>query len=479
MPSSPESTTARHTSSIWLILVAAAAVVGMILLLDSIRWSSATYDEAVLPAVAAHWWRSGEQATITRHGLATHILEAPAGARIVDARTAGPSRADRRPDWPSAGIAATGSRRLALDLAGSFWLCAAWSRRLYGPRAMALAAWLFALSPNLIAHGGLVTMELPLLASTPPCSFCSGPTWKPAVDAGSGLRGLGGPAFSCKFTTVLFPPILGVIWWLDGWRRDGWRGLFQVTRQVALGMAGYVLVLLLADLAITGFAVLTPSRSTGDHPTINALFGGVLAGWIASLYETPVPQDWVGLANQVHHQMSGGASYLLGETRMTGWRYYYFVALAVKLPLTFWLLLAARVALAWRRERGDRPGDFFLPLAIGLFLAITAIGSTRNYGSRYLLPLAPLAIVWISRIAQDVPDKSGIVAAWPRWLIGLALAGQAAAIAAVHPYELTYFNVLAGGPLGGATSCPTRTSTGARGSSAWPVCNARIRSFAT
>ena len=60
--------------------------------------------------------------------------------------------------------------------------------------------------------------------------------------------------------------------------------------------------------------MLTPSRSTGDHPTINGLFGGVLAGWIASLYETPVPQDWVGLANQVHHQMSGGASYLLGES---------------------------------------------------------------------------------------------------------------------------------------------------------------------
>ena len=39
-----------------------------------------------------------------------------------------------------------------------------WSRRLYGPRAMAFSAWLFALGPNLLAHGSLVTMEMPLVA---------------------------------------------------------------------------------------------------------------------------------------------------------------------------------------------------------------------------------------------------------------------------------------------------------------------------
>ena len=48
----------------------------------------------------------------------------------------------------------------------AFALTIAWSRRSYGPRAMALAAWLFALSPNLLAHGALATMELPLVAGT-------------------------------------------------------------------------------------------------------------------------------------------------------------------------------------------------------------------------------------------------------------------------------------------------------------------------
>ena len=47
----------------------------------------------------------------------------------------------------------------------------------------------------------------------------------------------------------------------------------------------------------------------------------------------------------MHHQASGGASYLWGERRMKGWWYYYFVALAVKVPLGFWLLVVARLAL--------------------------------------------------------------------------------------------------------------------------------------
>jgi hypothetical protein len=191
------------------------------------------------------------------------------------------------------------------------------------------------------------------------------------------------------------------------------------------------------------------SQSTDGHPTVRANFGSVLAPWVTRLYETPIPQDWVGLATQVHHQISGGSSYLLGERRMTGWNYYYFVALAVKVPVTFWLLLGARVALAWRDGPASRPRDDCLPLTIGLFLAVTSAGSTRNYGLRYVLPLAPLAIVWISRLAEVVPQNRAILTAWPAWMIGLGIVGQGVAVAAIHPFELTYFNLLAGGPKGG------------------------------
>src|SRR4029079_14018657 len=70
-----------------------------------------------------------------------------------------------------------------------------------------------------------------------------------------------------------------------------------------------------------------------------------------------------------------------------------------------------------------------------------SLGSTRNLGVRYMLPVAPLAIVWISALAEGKK--------WASRLAWGGLAAQAIAVASIHPYELSYFNVLAGGPVGG------------------------------
>jgi hypothetical protein len=60
-----------------------------------------------------------------------------------------------------------------------------------------------------------------------------------------------------------------------------------------------------------------------------------------------------------------------------------------------------------------------------------------------LLPLAPLAVVWISALAESRRRRLASVA------IALGLGGYVVAVAGIHPYELTYFNELAGGPIGG------------------------------
>ncbi len=108
-------------------------------------------------------------------------------------------------------------------------------------------------------------------------------------------------------------------------------------------MLAFVVLMLLTNLALTGFARIPLSTSQGHHPSLERWVGATAAREIARLYETPLPQDWVGFATQMHHQASGGASYLWGERRMKGWWYYYFVALAVKVPLGFWLLVVARL----------------------------------------------------------------------------------------------------------------------------------------
>jgi hypothetical protein len=421
------------------LAVALAAAFGLGLLVDSLWRSSATYDEVFYLDVAARWWRTGDQDAITRMGspLTFWKLQQAPVLWALD-------RSGRRA-WVDDPVA---HQRELLPLVRTWsltiWLSAllltsAWGRRLYGPRAMALAAWLFALSPNLLAHGALATMELPLLACTTALFFLF---WH-FLQTGSrcafwASAALGGLAWSCKYTTVLIPPILALLWWVDRWRR-GESGLVRLTLRVAWGMLGFLLLMFSANLVLTGFAMLPISAHSGDHPLFDGRFGPALRRGIVLAIETPIPQDWAGFATQLIHQHNGGSSYLFGQRRQHGWWYYYFVALAVKVPISFWLLVGARVVLGRRIRAAGRAG--MLPAIMALFLAVTALGSSRNYGLRYLLPLAPLAIVWVSGLAEG--------GRWARRIAVAGLLGQALAVASIHPSELSYFNALAGGPVGG------------------------------
>jgi hypothetical protein len=341
---------------------------------------------------------------------------------------------------------------------GSLWiwlvgllLVSRWSWVLYGPSASAGAAWFFAVSPNLLAHGPLLTMEMPLLVASTAQFYLFWRflvTERPRDLVASAL--VAGLAWSCKFTAIVFPPILGLAWWVDR-RLSGETGWLRLSSRVVLGMVGYGTLMLVSDLAITGFATLPPSPTHGDHPSLTRWLGPSAVSGLAWIYEQPWPQDWVGFAAQLRHQASGGPSYLFGERRMTGWWYYYFVSLAVKVPLSFGLLLLGRLVIQpWRAavRPGPEPGtvarmshDGLLPLTIACFLILTAVGSSRNYGLRYLLPLSPLAIVWVSALAER--------GRWGQSLCLVGVAGAAIASASVHPYELTYFNAMAGGSAGG------------------------------
>ncbi len=465
-----------NVGSVWGWLTAMAVLAGLALSVDAIFRNSTTYDEVAYLKVGAHWWRTGDQSAITRMGspLTFWKLQQVPVLWLLDHLG--------RHEWIDDPIVHQ-RELLPIVRMGSIWiwlvaiaLTAAWSCQSYGPRAMALAAWVFALSPNLIAHGTLATMELPLVAAATAMFWCFWRFldsrrwhwfWSSAVAAGL--------AFSCKFTAIVFPPILSIVWWLALWQ-SGERRPLRLSSQVFPRMFVFVTLMLLTNLVLTGFARIPLSTSHGQHPSLEKWLGAKAAQEFARLYETPLPQDWVAFATQMQHQASGGASYLWGERRMRGWWYYYFVALAVKVPLGFWLLVVVR--LAFNPDSSHNLGErqvFFPPLAKGgkdgvvpphcyywfqiqnvtnahmhlvplvflLFLTITAIGSSRNYGIRYLLPLAPLAIVWVSALAE------GRRTAWPRIATAVGLAGLAGAIVISHPYELTYFNMLAGGSRGG------------------------------
>jgi hypothetical protein len=421
------------------ILVALAMATGLGLMADSLRRSSPTYDEVMYIQVAAHWWRTGDQSRIT--GAATPLtfwkLQQVPMLWALDRLGYGA--------WIDDPVAFE-ARLLPLTRASSLWiwlaafgLVAYWSRRLYGPRAMVLAAWWFAMSPNLLAHGPLVTQEMPIVA------LMTGMALAFWIFLRNGDRRafvasavVGGLAFSCKYTAAVALPIFGLMWLIRRWE-DGERRLPRMVLAVGAGMTAYAAIMGLSNVVVTGGAASPLSERRGDHPILAGRLGPTAERWLVRAIETPIPQDCAGFVRQAIMQSAGGAAYLFGEVREMGWRHYYLVALAVKVPLALWLVMTARAALARRIPSAGR--SWMLPATSVAFVALASLASTRNLGVRYMLPIAPLAIVWISALAEGNP--------WARRLIWSGLAAQAIAVVSIHPYELSYFNALAGGPIGG------------------------------
>ena len=448
MGKEPAPTTPDASPSWCFVAVAASAVLGLALMADQAVRMSATYDEVTYLQVGAGWWRTGKQDSITRMGSPLTFWKVQQGPTLwlLDRMGFG--------GWVDDPIVHQ-EQLLPVVRIGGLWIwlvallvTANWARQLHGPRAMAMASALFALSPNLLAHGSLSTMELPLLATSSAMLYGF---WS-FLKTGRKLdfwasAGFGGLAMSCKFTTILIPPILGLVWAIDlriGRGDDSTkegvpRRLVEVGGIVLKGMALFVLAMIASNLLVTGFATIPLSARGGSHPLLEGRLSPGLTRWAGVVMETSFPQDWVGFATQVMHQKNGGPSYLMGERRMTGWFQYYPVTLAVKVPMAFWLLVAGRLAVGKRGRKGDR--EWALPVIILAFLLAAILASKRNYGYRYLLPLASPAIVWASALAEGGRR--------PRWVAALGLAGMAFAVGSSHPHELSYFNEIVGGPIGG------------------------------
>ncbi len=445
-----------------LILVALAALTGVALMTDSLWRSSATYDEVMYLEVAARWWRTGDQADITGAGSPLLFWKLQQVPMLWALDHLG------RGDWlDDPGRYEARLLPLARTSALAIWLVALglvayWSRKLYGPDAMVLASWWFALSPNLLAHGALVTMELPVLAAMTGMFLLS---WqflrtgsRRAFVAGAVV---GGVAFSCKFTAAVVPPILGLLWlvrrWVNGERRP-----VRMVISVAGGMAAFAAIMMAADVVVTAGATLPISGRSGHHPSLEGRLGGSTTRWFGRVIETPVPQDWVGFAKQMMHQRSGAPGYLLGEVREKGWRHYYLVAMAVKVPLLFWVVLGgAGCWPAGSRRRGE-----------------TGCCRSRRWRS------------WQSpRSGQRATWASATYCRWRRWqssgspvwrrgesapAAGVVRPGRAGSRGCLDPPVRAVVFQRAGRRTDRrkAGSCRIRTSTGRRGSSRWRRCSA-------
>lgn len=290
------------------------------------------------------------------------------------------------------------------------------SRMLGRPAALA-AAFFVALEPNLLAHAGLGTPDLPLTAAFfwAACRFeayCR--------DGGAGrllIAGVAlGAAILTKYTALLLVGILPLAALFGS--RDRRR------------LAAFPLVCLVA------FAVL----HAGYLPAL--VHGG---GGEDALFRYGLPAPFVKGIEFQRAANTGHRAFFLGEVSDRGWALYYPIAFLVKTPIPFLLLAAAGLLLLFRaplrREQAFRIA--VPPLALALFFVVV---SRIDIGLRYLLPVYPFAALAAGHGLRELWIRHS-----PRFRIPAALlaAWMLAGTAIAWPHFIPYFNEAVGGGDGG------------------------------
>jgi hypothetical protein len=304
-----------------------------------------------------------------------------------------------------------------------------------GAKAGLLALGLYALDPNVIAHGSLITTDMAVTTFGLLTFFLlhrhqRHPGRVRLVGAGLAL----GLALASKVSALLLLPLVGVVLLVKGGRR-AWRQGAQAWLAVAL-------VAFMTLWAVYRFE-LRPSPSLADSlPPLDKL-GPALASTVPLPAATHLE---IYRSLQEHYRL-GHPAFLMGQNSDRGWWSYFPVAFAVKTPLPTLILLGAALIIFVRRRQ---PIDLTLTL-FPLVHLVTALFSSVDIGYRHLLPALPFIYIFIARqlrIARPRAPNSRITNFRYVLVAGLTL-WLAAETALVQPYPLTYFNELAGGPEGG------------------------------
>ena len=447
------------------VAVAALVFLSVYLVRDHTRDDSLSADEPV--HILSGWLEvSGRNAIVNiEHppvakmlaGLALHSLSmppapanVPMGARFTEFGHAFLFQNSVSPDAIAAAARAPFLGVLALLLLMMFGGAAV----RYGPAAALFALALVALDPNFVAHAGVVHTDvgaaLGFLAAVLAAEAARRRPTAIRLAAASLALGL---ALATKFSAILLLPIL-LLQSLIAARRETRPG--RAAGLAILRFAGISAGALLVVLAI--YAPLTarmdPEQQRGViHEMVAGRGAPRLSAAIESLvqFSRPLAHYLGGLASVIRQSaVGGGVNYLFGRTSVHGFPLYFFVAFAVKSTIAF-LVVTAVVLLSFsRRPRvyADEARLFLLPVAV---LFLSSIGSAYNIGIRHMLPVYPFLALCgaavFARAASSEPARRRVgLAAAALTVLPLLSAGE---LLRIHPHELSYFNVLAGGPEGG------------------------------
>lgn len=395
----------------------------------------------------------GGAKAVDRHelGISPHVrTEFAAGIRFLD---------DNTEDY-YAHLLAARVALLLFSLTGIF-ACFAWARNVWGNTSALWAAAIWVASPYVLAHGSIVSPDVPAAAMACVAVFCfwkwlKAREWDAAVVAGLVL----GLAELCKFTLLVFYPMFLVMWL--GYRMPEWRGMTVAhwRRQFGQLMAIFVISVYIINCGYLFEKTCMPLGSyrfqatmlTGCKSLDHVPAGGAnrFAGTWLGKVPVPLPASMIqGIDTQRYDFERGVPSYLRGQWADHGWWYYYPYALLVKMPLGTWglLCLAMFATFCLKGYNGAWRDETVVLLPFVTLFGFVASQTGFSVHSRYIIPALPFLFIWISKIGtafeaehyKKFPRSTLAI----RWLAVFFLGWMIVSSMAVYPHSLSYFNELA------------------------------------
>jgi len=331
----------------------------------------------------------------------------------------------------------TAARTVTVVLVILFGILAfVWGRMLVPDRPEAaglMAAGLLWLSPNLMAHGRLVTTDggvsfFIALALFSLFLFARRPNVPRALLSGLTL----GFALLAKFTAVyLFATHIVLLVLLVWQRRE-----FSRRRLVLLTTTSYLAALFTIN---AGYLFQRTGLRASDYSFQSAplsRLGETLPG--APL---PLPEDFLrAFDRQLVDAGTGDPSYLFGEAYDGGRWYYFFAVAAAKIPVPLLLLGSVALVISLSGRGLKRYDELLILLPAALILVMFSFFSEKQLGLRMILPALTLIYLWIGATMARLPrpGRTG-------WAAGALFLWLALEFWRIHPDYLASFNQFAGG----------------------------------
>jgi len=323
-----------------------------------------------------------------------------------------------------------------------------WAKALWGEKPALFALFLYALSPDMIAHSGLATTDMVatffiFLSCYAFWLFLKNKSFKNTVFCGICL----GLAELSKYTAILLYPIfLSVL-------------IFEFFLSIKRERSVYLvkfLVIVLLSLVITwagyGFdfqPMLKKDTMRVDEKIELAHNMAKKMGLSVDykclnnfLLTVPVPlgAHLLGIMGVLRHAHEGHSVYFLGKWTGHGSPLYFLTAFLIKTPIPALIFLILGIFICMKQK--PKMSTRFIFIVVTIFFVVSSFSGLK-LGLRHILPIYPFCFMIAARSEEFLRKRFLNIFMW--FLVGWYVISSLGA----WPHYLSYFNEIIGGPKNG------------------------------